>query len=299
MPQATPSELALPLAAPCPSSCSLLDPLPLITPKRAVRTLTRPQIAFLITQGHVLILHRGLVYRLNAFLKNHPGGALPVLHYVGRDATDEIEAYHPVFALQRMKGYVCATVDTADWPADDAPNSAGWKPLVPPLHLGWSNQGSAYENVPSIDDSLALLKEGGDAVEKLLGAGSPAGTALPFMSTSTLEPPPPPAGIDPVEQHRLALSFRKFRREILQVPGLFENSPWELYKSHIYRCTALFVSFLGFYLKATSKCTPTSTRALDPRSRLALRTGHYAVSAVSLGFFMHQVRAPLPTFRLE
>ncbi|KAL8291815.1 hypothetical protein RQP46_002073 [Phenoliferia psychrophenolica] len=260
---------ALPVAT-SPSTCSLLDPLALITPTKEVRTLTRQQIAFCITQGHVLVIHRGFVYRLNNFLKNHPGGAMPVLHYVGRDATDEIEAYHPVFALQRMRGYVCGRVDAADWQGEEVENGTGWKPLVPPLHLGWSNLASSYSNVGPLDESLAILKEGGDAVEKLVGQGAPAGTSLPFLAQASLEPPPPPAGLDPVEQQRLSISFRKFRREMLQVPGLFDNNPWELYKAHIYRCTALFASFLGFYLKATSKW-------------------HYAVSAVSLGFFMHQI----------
>ncbi|KAK4698906.1 hypothetical protein P7C70_g7362, partial [Phenoliferia sp. Uapishka_3] len=265
---------ALPLPAAAspssPSTCSLLDPLPLITPVRAVRTLTRDQIAFAITRGHVLVIHRGFVYRLNSFLKNHPGGALPVLHYVGRDATDEIEAYHPVFALKRMKNFVCGKVDSADWPGEEVLNSVGWKPLVPPLHLGWSNLASSYENVGTLDETLALLKEGGENIAKLAGLGSPAGTELPFLAANSLEPPPPPAGLDPAEQHRLAISFRKFRRELLQVPGLFENNPWELYKSHIYRCAALFTSFITFYLRATQKW-------------------HYAVSAISLGFFMHQI----------
>lgn len=84
---------------------SLLDPLGLITPNRPLRSLTRKQMAFLITQGHLLTIHRQFIYRLNSWLGTHPGGDLPVLHFVGRDATDEIEAVS--LNAQTFLMYVC------------------------------------------------------------------------------------------------------------------------------------------------------------------------------------------------
>lgn len=233
------------------STFSLLDPVALITPTRTLRTLTRPQVAFLISQGHVLTIHRGLIYRMNMWLGTHPGGDLPVLHFVGRDATDEIEAYHPVLALKQMKHYVVARVDGADFDEDDVEGGTGWKPLVPPVHLGWPGTAASYVGVSSVDDSLALMesfeKEGYPC------SGSAPGTTLPHLKPADLEPAMV-EGIDPVEQQRLAVSWRKFRHEILQEEGLFEMAPWELYKATIYRCSMLFASFLGFYVNATAKC---------------------------------------------
>lgn len=56
-------------ASPSPTAePSLLRPLDLITPNRSLRTLTRDEIAFLVSQGHILLIHRGLVVRMNGFL---------------------------------------------------------------------------------------------------------------------------------------------------------------------------------------------------------------------------------------
>ncbi|KAG5645157.1 hypothetical protein DXG03_006781 [Asterophora parasitica] len=261
------AELPLPLATHTQER-SLLDPLSLITPKREVRTLTRAQIAFLISQGHLLTLHRGFVYRLNSLLASHPGGELGVLHYIGRDATDEIESVHPVFALERMKHFVVGKVADEDWPGEDVVDSIGWKPLVPPVHLGWPGKAEAYIGVPSVQNTLALMKL--YEVDGYPCKGSPIGTTLPFLLATDLEPPPPPPEICPIRQRQLNISYRKFRREMLQEPGLFDLDWWSLYRWQIYRISAFFLSFIGFYLFATKKW-------------------HLAVSAVSLGFWMHQI----------
>mgnify|MGYP002758942187 FL=1 len=54
---------------------------------------TRAEVAKRIAQGEVLVLRRGLIYRLNSWVHKHPGGELAILHFVGRDARDEIEVY--------------------------------------------------------------------------------------------------------------------------------------------------------------------------------------------------------------
>ena len=218
---------------------SLLDPLSLITPARTIRSFSRKQLAFLISQGHVLVIHRQLVYRLNGWLAKHPGNHLSILHFVGRDATDEIEAYHPVFALSAMRNWCVGRVEEADWD-----ENAGWRPLVPPTQLGvWSTSPQAYAGVPKLDDTLSLMKLHEDTGYPT--SGSPPGTTFPFLAMEQLEPAAPPAGIDPIEQQRLSVSWRKLRHEVLQVEGLFEYNPLSNYKFTIMRCTALFISFLG------------------------------------------------------
>jgi hypothetical protein len=229
---------------------SLLDPLALITPARSLRVLTRQQIAFAITQGHVLTIHRGFVYRLNGWLNKHPGADLPVLHFVGRDATDEIEAYHPVYALKMMRHHIAGRID--GWEDDSVVDGEGWKPLVPPLHLGWPGKGAAYTGVPSLDETMELMK-----VYEADGypcSGTPKGTSLPWLTMADLEPPTAPSDIDRKEQQRIAVSFRKFRNEVLQIDGLFDVNPWPLYRYTILRCAGLFATFLTFYLYASQKC---------------------------------------------
>jgi len=54
--------------------------------------LSRRTIEGLIAAGHVVVITEKRVLKLDGWLDKHPGGKLAVLHMVGRDATDEINA---------------------------------------------------------------------------------------------------------------------------------------------------------------------------------------------------------------
>lgn len=185
--------------------------------------------------------------------RQHPGGVLVILHFIGRDATDEIEANHPLAAIQQMRHFVCAKVDVADWKADTDPTSTGWTPFVPPFHLGWTADPAEYEKVPSIDTTLAALEQ----LEKDgYPTDRPAPTmTLPALSRQALEPPAPPADVDPLRQHQLSLSFRKLRHELLAEDDLFVNDPLRLYATTIARITAFTLSFFFSWYYATQRCT--------------------------------------------
>lgn len=60
---------------------------------RTLPLMTRDEIEALIASGRHIIIHRGYVLRLDAWLKYHPGGAKSIMHMVGRDATDWVEVY--------------------------------------------------------------------------------------------------------------------------------------------------------------------------------------------------------------
>lgn len=55
--------------------------------------LSRRYIEGLIADGKHVIIYEGRVLKVDAFIKFHPGGEKPIKHMVGRDATDEINAY--------------------------------------------------------------------------------------------------------------------------------------------------------------------------------------------------------------
>ena len=55
--------------------------------------LTRRQIEGMIADGKLIIIVDGKVLRVDAWLKYHPGGDKAIMHMVGRDATDEVNAY--------------------------------------------------------------------------------------------------------------------------------------------------------------------------------------------------------------
>jgi len=56
------------------------------------RSLSRRTVEGLIAAGHVVVIKEQMVLQLDDWLDKHPGGKLSVLHMVGRDATDEINA---------------------------------------------------------------------------------------------------------------------------------------------------------------------------------------------------------------
>ena len=76
----------------------------------------------------MLVVYRAQLINATKWAPSHPGGALALLHFVGRDATDEIDAYHSEHAKMRMERMVVARVniDIAE----------GWAPLIPPIALG-------------------------------------------------------------------------------------------------------------------------------------------------------------------
>ncbi|KAJ7932463.1 delta 8-sphingoloid desaturase protein [Mycena leptocephala] len=75
-------------------------------------TWTRDAVAAEILAGAHLVVYHDLLLRIPPkWLDQHPGGALSILHFVGRDATDEIDSYHPDHVLQLVRRYKVGTVE--------------------------------------------------------------------------------------------------------------------------------------------------------------------------------------------
>ena len=54
---------------------------------------SRRQVEGLIADGRTIIIVDRRVLKVDAWLKFHPGGDKAIMHMVGRDATDELNAY--------------------------------------------------------------------------------------------------------------------------------------------------------------------------------------------------------------
>lgn len=92
----------------------------------ATTKLSKHQVAASILNGESLLIYNQSLIRIpQSWLNAHPGGALAILHFVGRDATDEIQAYHCDDTIKRIQKYAIGTVED------------GWEPLVPPIMTGW------------------------------------------------------------------------------------------------------------------------------------------------------------------
>ena len=68
-------------------------PLGPMSQKEAI--LTRKQVEGMIADGRTIIIIDGKVIKADAWLRFHPGGDKAIMHMVGRDATDEVNAYEP------------------------------------------------------------------------------------------------------------------------------------------------------------------------------------------------------------
>lgn len=55
--------------------------------------LSRAEIEGMIAENKLIIIVDNKVLRLDAWIKFHPGGDMAIKHMVGKDATDEVNAY--------------------------------------------------------------------------------------------------------------------------------------------------------------------------------------------------------------
>lgn len=59
--------------------------------------MTRDEIEAMIAEGRNIIILHGQVVRVDPWLKYHPGGDKAMLHMVGKDASDEVDACATIF----------------------------------------------------------------------------------------------------------------------------------------------------------------------------------------------------------
>lgn len=55
--------------------------------------LSRAEIEGMIAENKLILIVDNKVLRLDAWIKFHPGGDMAIKHMVGKDATDEVNAY--------------------------------------------------------------------------------------------------------------------------------------------------------------------------------------------------------------
>ncbi|KAH8549409.1 delta-6 fatty acid desaturase [Umbelopsis sp. PMI_123] len=63
--------------------------------------ITHKDLSERVKQGELLIIFNEKVYKLDRWIKSHPGGELAIRHVVGKDATDEITSMHPAYIYEK------------------------------------------------------------------------------------------------------------------------------------------------------------------------------------------------------
>ncbi|TFY53379.1 hypothetical protein EVG20_g10144 [Dentipellis fragilis] len=219
---------------------------------------SREDVAARILQGDVLFILNGNVIRVpQTWLEVHPGGVLSILHFVGRDATDEVEAYHSDETIRRMRGYIVATVNTLP---------DGWRPLQPPIHIGWlrtvkdgnlewhseATPDYSKENSPESPESQILLVKREDIAFTASGP-----------SRDQIEPPPVPLSLKTQTEHSKA--YKELHKRV-KAAGLYDTPFFTGYGPEVVR---YILCAIGSYL--------------------AYQRQWFFVSAVCLGALWHQL----------
>ncbi|KAH9822329.1 fatty acid desaturase-domain-containing protein [Melampsora americana] len=285
-------------------------------------TFTRDQIKARIANGDVLVLHKAYVYKLNSWLKKHPGGELAILHFVGRDATNEIEAYHPDKVIDQMKCFIIGKVSLEDW--NDTEGGQGWKPpdarSDSSADGGSPDSGYATADADSSNDdketsSIEMSAEKESIRKRVKSTTSPIsrqarthhknkiilGESLELTISEKLKALEPnlqkdqktPVGgkydVSPVRQQHLSRSYRRLHQQIRSA-GLYDAPRFCYgYGPDLLRYTILFTLFF-----ITSPFYPLLNAGLSsvmgtlPDEPTTPSTLQHLISAIFLGLWWHQ-----------
>ncbi|OBA24314.1 fatty acid/sphingolipid desaturase [Metschnikowia bicuspidata var. bicuspidata NRRL YB-4993] len=268
-----------------------------------VKKFTSRQIEGLISEGKVIVIYENSVLNLTSWLKYHPGGDKAVYHMVGRDATDEMLAYHSEESIATFSKWKIGEIDTM------------WKNLLPPI------QGAVYPSNTKrakTSDSLGEKLDSGSPITsddassetsveledlevnpKLHQAGSPLGPVKPvvpqnieYVNSSNKEQLYPITGtgaiVDPKELMR-QFDNGLVREELLRLPDLdygtqnqirekYEKLHATVIKNGFYKCH--YSNYVREVVKIAS---------LFLYSFSFLHLGYYFLSALFMGTAWHQM----------
>lgn len=181
----------------------------------ATTLISRDVVAARILAGEHLIIHHDHLLKIPiSWLEAHPGGALALLHFVGRDATDEIEAYHLDATQKLISRYSVGRVDVKE---------SGWEPLVPPIMSGWVRKQTAVGGKAEwFNEATAVYSttntELAPSSQILLVAREEV--SQPGPELSTLEPPP--TDLSPKLQLQHSRAYRELHKRIVSA-GLYKT----------------------------------------------------------------------------
>ncbi|KAH7175151.1 fatty acid desaturase [Fusarium flagelliforme] len=218
-------------------------------------TVMRPEEIYqLIDDGDAIVILDRRVLKLNSWLQYHPGGDKCILHMVGRDASDQIVAFHPEdVRMQILRYQIGVLVDR-------------WDNILPPIH-----RGPVEETVEiDVDDgtgpgtlrnTCSNLFDGDRSSPTLTRRRVRTGLISSQLTSegthSTL----------PMDQNNLdgiAASFHNLTTK-LKCQGLYNCNYWA-YFSEVARITTIFAIMVYF-----------------------LHKGWYVTSSVFMGAFWHQL----------
>ncbi|GMK56792.1 hypothetical protein CspeluHIS016_0306320 [Cutaneotrichosporon spelunceum] len=218
-------------------------------PPRELPVWSRVDIARRICDGSQLVICNNMVLNVTSWAPYHPGGALALAHFVGRDASDEIAAYHSDRTLAVMAKFAVARVFSGDYTETE-----GWEPLTPPIALGlvrrktqdgdrWVREGQirlATEKVDGVDSGAC------DKGSSKVNVG-PMGPDWVQLTPAMLEPIPVPK-VDRAREHERSMAYRDLKRKLedkgyFKRPGLLSGYGSDIVRYLLFGSGAAYLFF--------------------------------------------------------
>lgn len=197
--------------------------------QRVLPVLSRSEVATRICAGQALVLKNDLVLNVTSWAATHPGGALALLHFVGRDAADEISAYHSDATVQYMSKFAIARVEFDE--------QLGWEPLTPPIQLGLVRHPDGIKGHWKREGHVRAAKD-------LLEDGEPQDVVI--ISPDMLEPPHI-AGIDRLKERARSNAYHDLKAKVVDAGLFVPPGPLSGYGKDIVRYGLLFTTAFGLF----------------------------------------------------
>ncbi|OTA99506.1 hypothetical protein M426DRAFT_16398 [Hypoxylon sp. CI-4A] len=249
--------------------------------------LSRRHIEGLIADGRSVFILDQYVIKADFWQKYHPGGDKAILHMVGRDATDEVTALHSPEAREQMNRYRIGKIE-GRWTNFLPPIQGGkFRPLTDDENPGDDTEGCDSASTETSSghgsrDPSPVFDDTEPTIRKRRGAdGLPSSTST--LSVSSVEPDDDGmAYLDTITKEKTSLDIEKY-------PSLdFATQDAIVTK---YRTLHTRIKAEGLYKCNYGAYAIEVTRysILFGLTFLFLHWGWYALSAVCLGAFWHQL----------
>lgn len=277
--------------------------------RRKGRILSREHVKELINDGQTIIIVDGYALRVDAWLRYHPGGDKAIMHMVGREATDEVNAYvilvtlymvyvlthsrlHSSGARRKMNNYRIGRIE------------GNWLNYIPPI------QGGKFDKLSQENAVVAAKSDSlndSDVSDDCSGTSTPlfdppedvstiarnrskyhsygsnsSTTSLSSVDIEDVNAKLKPDYLESHTQHQIAFDLKKYpsldsttQDEIVQKYRLLNE---RIQKEGLYNCpfSAYAVEILRYGLLFTVFL-------------FSLHCGYYALAGAFLGVFWHQL----------
>ncbi|KAK6200383.1 delta-8 sphingolipid desaturase [Scheffersomyces amazonensis] len=139
--------------------------------KKPVNILSRADVIDLIAEGKAIVIYKKNVLNLTNWIRNHPGGDKAVYHMVGRDSTDEMNAYHSDETISIFSRWKIGEIDHY------------WENLLPPIQGGIYKKGQYQQEEDEI--LVARTQSLDDKLDDISSTSSLEETASPSLTNES------------------------------------------------------------------------------------------------------------------